>query len=128
MHQNRQNLLVNCHIERFLTVFLVTALLNILCIFHAFFMRQREIIKRPKISQLQAIGAPSGQTRTRDAASTCCEVFGAKGCCLRVLRRWQRRRHSLWISQVVFDKFIKSYIKARKSENWETKRRIFNNS
>ena len=29
MHQNRQNLLVNCHTERFLIIFVVTAILNI---------------------------------------------------------------------------------------------------
>ena len=31
MRQNTQNLLVNCHIERFLKFYLVTASLNILC-------------------------------------------------------------------------------------------------
>jgi len=39
MHQNRHNSLVNCHIERFLIFFTVSALLNILCIFYAFFLR-----------------------------------------------------------------------------------------
>ena len=42
MHQNRQNLLVNSHIERFLTFFPVTDLLNILCIFHAFWRENRK--------------------------------------------------------------------------------------
>ena len=44
MHQNRQNLLVNCHIERFLTFFPVTTLLNILCIFHAFFRISPKVV------------------------------------------------------------------------------------
>ena len=45
MYQNRQNLLVNCHIKRFLSFFSVTALLNILCIFMHFSREVREVCR-----------------------------------------------------------------------------------